>query len=106
MKRNQFIKSWMMAGLVAIFISACASTQDEMTMDEDGTMETDQTMTDGSTTDGGTDSGTEATGLDDTDSGDGTAIVDSAPLTAAEMLEQTEGTLANRSIYFETTAPS
>jgi peptidoglycan-associated lipoprotein len=101
MKRNQIIKSWMMAGLVAIFISSCASTQEEITMDEDGTAGTDQSMTDGGATDGGTDGGAEATGLDGTDSGDGTAIVDSAPLTAAEMLEQTEGALANRTIYFE-----
>jgi len=100
MKRHQIIKSWMMAGLVAIFISACASTQEEMTMDEDGTG-TDQSMTDGGATDGSTDGGAEATGLDGTDSGDGTAIVDGAPMTAAEMLEQSEGALSNRTIYFE-----
>ncbi|MCP4335563.1 MAG: peptidoglycan-associated lipoprotein Pal [Gammaproteobacteria bacterium] len=99
MKQHQNIKSWMMAILVAVFISACATTQEEMPA-EDGAA-TDQSMTDGSGTDGGTDSGADATGLDGSDTGDGTAIVDSAPLSAAEMLEQPEGALANRTIYFE-----
>jgi len=99
MKQHQIIKSWMMAILVAIFISACATTQEE-TMVEDGAA-TDQSMTDGSATDGGTDSGASATGLDGSDTGDGTAIVDSAPMTAAEMLEQSAGALANRTIFFE-----
>jgi len=100
MKQYQIIKSWMMAILVAVFISACATTQDEMPV-EDGAA-TDQSMTDGSSgTDGGTDSGASATGLDGSDTGDGSAIVDSAPLTVAEILEQSEGALANRTIYFE-----
>ena len=46
-------------------------------------------------------SGAEATGLGDGDLGDGTAIVDTAPMTAVEMLEQPEGDLASRTIYFE-----
>jgi len=46
-------------------------------------------------------SGASATGLDGSDTGDGSAIVDSAPLTVAEILEQSEGALANRTIYFE-----
>jgi len=98
MKRHQIIKSWMMAILVAAFISACATTQEEIPTDDGAT---DQSTTDGSATDGGTDSGADATGLDGSDTGDGTVIVDSAPLTVAEMLEQSEGALANRTIYFE-----
>jgi len=101
MKRHQIIKSWMMAILVAVFISACATTQEEMPLEDEGATGTDQSMTDGSTTDGSTDSGADATGLDGSDTGDGTAIVDSAPLSVAEMLEQSEGALANRTIYFE-----
>jgi peptidoglycan-associated lipoprotein len=100
MKRRQIIKSWMMAGLVAAFISACATTQEEMATDDETMAGTDQSQTDAGATDS-TDSGADATGLDDSDSGDGTAIVDSAPMTAAEMLEQSEGALANRIIYFE-----
>jgi len=98
MKRHQIIKSWMMAILVAAFISACATTQEEIPTDDGAT---DQSTTDGSATDGGTDSGADATGLDGSDTGDGGVIVDSAPLTVAEMLEQSEGALSNRTIYFE-----
>jgi len=98
MKRHQIIKSWMMAILVAAFISACATTQEEIPTDDGPT---DQSTTDGSATDGGTDSGADATGLDGSDTGDGGVIVDSAPLTVAEMLEQSEGALSNRTIYFE-----
>jgi peptidoglycan-associated lipoprotein len=101
MKRNQIIKSWMMAFLVAAFISACATTQEEMPADADGSTDmTDQSQTDTGATDG-TGSSADATGLDGSDTGDGTPIVDSAPLTAAEMLKQSEGALANRIIYFE-----
>ena len=99
MKRYQIIKSWMMAALVAIFISACATSQDEMPTDEDGAAGAGQSQTDGGATDGS--SGANATGLDGSDSGDGTAIVDGAPMTAAALLEQSEGALANRIIYFE-----
>jgi peptidoglycan-associated lipoprotein len=101
MKPYQIIKSWMMAGLVAIFISACASSQEEIGLVDDGTDGTDQSQVDSGATDGSTGSGADATGLDDGDSGDGTAIVDGAPMTAAELLEETEGALANRVIYFE-----
>jgi len=54
-------------------------------------------MTDGSMSSGGA----EATGLAGSDGGDGTAIVDSMPLTATEMLAEPEGDLASRTIYFE-----
>ncbi len=101
MKRHQIIKSWMMAGLVAVFISACATTQEEMPTVDDEAAGTDQSQTDSGAADGGTDSGADASGLDGVDSGDGDAIVDSAPMTVAEMLEQSEGALANRTIYFE-----
>jgi len=93
MKRYPIIKSWMMAGLVAIFISACATSQEEMPTVEDGAAGADQSQTDGSAADG---SGADATGLDGSDSGDGTAIVDGTPMTAAELLDQCEGALANR----------
>ncbi|MCP4767743.1 MAG: peptidoglycan-associated lipoprotein Pal [Gammaproteobacteria bacterium] len=96
MKQHQNIKSWMMAILVAVFISACATTQEEMPLEDEGATGTDQSMTDGST-----DSGADATGLDGSDTGDGTAIVDGTPLTPTEMLEQSGGALANRTIYFE-----
>jgi peptidoglycan-associated lipoprotein len=100
MKPNQIFKSWMLACLVAVFISACATTQEEMPTG-DGAPVDEQSQGSGSAVDGGDGSGAAATGLEGAEGGDGTAIVDTAPMTAAEMLDQPEGDLANRTIYFE-----
>ncbi len=100
MKSIHNIKSWLLVVLVAVFISACATTQDEMPADGDGAPAVDQSQggTSTSTVDG---DGADASGLDGADGGDGTAIVDGPPMTAMEKLEQTEGALSNRTIYFE-----
>ena len=102
MKTTQILKRWMLAGLVAIFISACATTQEEITTGDgaptDGQSTDGSSMTDSGSSDG---SGAETTGLEGSDGGDGTAIVDSMPLTAAEALAETAGDLASRTIYFE-----
>ena len=90
MKSYNLMKLWIIAGLVAVFISACATTQEEIISGD-----SDQSQT--GIVDDGTSGGADATGLDD----DGTAIVDGMPMNAVEMLEQTEGALANRTIYFE-----
>ncbi len=90
MKSYNLMKPWIIAGLVAVFISACATTQEEIISGD-----SDQSQT--GIVDDGTSGGADATGLDD----DGTAIVDGMPMNAVEMLEQTEGALANRTIYFE-----
>jgi peptidoglycan-associated lipoprotein len=90
MKSYNLMKPWIIAGLVGVFISACATTQEEMISGD-----SDQSQT--GIVDDGTSGGADATGLDD----DGTAIVDGMPMNAVEMLEQTEGALANRTIYFE-----
>lgn len=103
MKPTQILKTWMLAGVVAVFISACATTQEEIGV-QDGAPVDGQSTDGGSMTDGGISSGSggaEATGLDGSDGGDGTAIVDSMPLTATEMLAEPEGDLASRTIYFE-----
>ena len=102
MKPNQLIKSWMLAGLLAIFISACATTQEEMGP-EDGPPTDDQMQQQDDATMSGVDSsgGAETSGLEGADSGVGTAIVDGPPMTATEILEQSEGDLADRTIYFE-----
>jgi peptidoglycan-associated lipoprotein len=103
MKLNPGIKSWLLVTLVAAFVSACASTQEEISAGGDGAP-VDQSQSgssgsfDGSSIDG---SGAAATGLDGADGGDGTAIVDSGPMTAMELLEETDSELANRIIYFE-----
>jgi peptidoglycan-associated lipoprotein len=101
MKSIHNIKSWLLVALVTVFISACATTQDEIPADGDGAaVDQSQGGSSTSTVDGGSD-GADASGLDGADSGDGTAIVDGPPMTAMEKLEQTEGALSNRTIYFE-----
>jgi peptidoglycan-associated lipoprotein len=90
----------MLACLVALFISACATTQEEI-MTGDGAPVEDQSQASGSAVDGSSTGGAAATGLQGAEGGDGTAIVDTAPLSATQMLEQTEGDLSNRTIYFE-----
>jgi peptidoglycan-associated lipoprotein len=96
---NQF-KPWMIAAILAIFVSSSASTQEEIITD-DGAPEDGQSQAEtGVIGDGSTD-GADATGLDGSDSGDGTAIDDGMPLTALEMLEEDDGALSNRTIYFE-----
>ena len=101
MKSSNYIKPWLLAVVLALFVSACATTQDEI-IEEDGPPPEDmQTQTDsGAIGDDGS-SGADATGLDGSDDGGATAIVDDTPMTALEMLEESEGALANRTIYFE-----
>jgi len=102
MKSIHNIKSWLLVALVAVFLSACATTQDEMPADGDGAPAVDQSQGGSSTTTvGGESDGANASGLDGADGGDGTAIVDGPPMTATEMLEITGGTLSDRIIYFE-----
>jgi peptidoglycan-associated lipoprotein len=101
MKPNQRIKSWLLVFLVALFISACATTSEEMGTG-DGAPEEGQMQEGGAIAEGGTSgSGAEATGLEGSDGGAGTAIVETEEMSPTEMLEQTEGDLSNRTIYFE-----
>lgn len=103
MKPTQTLKTWMLAGLVALLMSACASTQEEITVEEtgpiDGQSSGSGSMTGGSS--GADGSGAEATGLGGSDGADGVAIVDSMSMTATEMLAEPDGDLASRTIYFE-----
>ncbi len=96
MKLYNAMKIWMIAGLVAVVVTACATTQEEM-ISGDGEPIDGQSQT--GIVDDGTSGGADATGLDGADGGDGTAIV--GDMDAISMLEQTEGALANRIIYFE-----
>ena len=101
MKPMQILKTWMLAGLVALFLSACATSTEEEIADGapiDGGSDSGS-IVDGGSTDSS--SGAEATGIDDGDSGDGMAIEDTMPKSATEMLAETEGDLASRIIYFE-----
>jgi peptidoglycan-associated lipoprotein len=99
MKSNIKFRSWLLAGFLALFVSACATTQEEVL--EDGPPPEEQSQADtGVVIDDGS-AGADASGIVG-DGDDGTsAIADEAPMTALELLEQTEGALANRTIYFE-----
>ena len=99
MKANTQIKPWLLAGFLALFISGCATTQEEVL--EDGPPADDQTQMDGGVIQDDGSGGADATGLDGSDDGSATAIADDGPMNTVEMLEQTEGALANRIIYFE-----
>ena len=96
MKLYNAMKTWMIAGLVTVVVTACATTQEEM-ISGDGEPIDGQSQT--GVVDDGTSGGADATGLDGADGGDGTSIA--GDMDAISMLEQTEGDLANRTIYFE-----
>jgi peptidoglycan-associated lipoprotein len=103
MNMSQNIKFWLLAGLVALFLSACATTEESSTMTTDDGAPID--AQDGSSGMSGGDSagGANATGLGSGDSDTGTPIADGSggARSAAAMLEQTDGDLADRIIYFE-----
>jgi len=100
MTMHNRVKPWMIAGLLAIFLSSCASTQEEFIV-EDGAPMDGQAGTGSSGIDDGSIGGADATGLTDGDSGFGTAIGDGAPMNALEILEQTDGAMSTRIVYFE-----
>lgn len=103
MKLNPGIKSWLLVTLVVSFVSACTTTQEELSAGGDGAPVLDESQSGSSAiADGSSGSdGAEATGLDGADGGDGTAIVDYGAMTAMEQLNRTDGELADRTIYFE-----
>ena len=96
MNTTTILQRWLLAALLAIFISACATTQEEL-MDGDGAPPDDSTQgqLDGSQA-GGDSTSADATGIDDGSDGAATSIVDDSPLTAREAIEQSEGVLATR----------
>jgi peptidoglycan-associated lipoprotein len=94
MKLFNQTKPWMIAAILAIFVSSCASTQEEI-INEDGAPEDGQSQTETGIISDGSSSGADATGLD------GTALDDGMALGAVEMLQKDEGALSNRTIYFE-----
>ena len=94
---SNLVKPWLIAGLLAVFVASCASTQEEFIVEEDGAPVEGQAQA--GSVDYGSSGGADATGLSDDDFGDGTEM--SAPMTALETLEQTEGTMSERIVYFE-----
>jgi peptidoglycan-associated lipoprotein len=90
----------MIAAVLALFVSACATTQDEII--EDGPPIVDESATDGAASGAETADGATASGLDGSGDSGATAIAEGErEMGAAEMLEQSDGPLANRTIYFE-----
>jgi len=98
MKTIHFIKPWMIAAVLAVFVSACATTQDEVL--EDGPPITDQSQTEGATGGGETGGGAVTSGVEGGGEGSMSALP-GGEMSPAEMLEQADGPLANRTIYFE-----
>ena len=94
---QNLVKPWMTAALLAVFVASCASTQEEFIVEEDGAPVDSQAQT--GSVDGGSIGGADATGLSDGDSAEGTAM--GVPMDALETLEQTEGTMSVRIVYFE-----
>ena len=98
MNMYKTLKLWISAILLAGFLGACATTQNEE-LEGGGT----STIDDGSAQTGMVDDGdgADVTGIDGSDDGTATAIIDDGPKTAREMLEESDGALASRTIYFE-----
>jgi len=97
MRIQNLVKPWMTAALLAVFVASCASTQEEFIVEEDGAPVDGQAQT--GSVDGGSSGGADASGLSDDDSVEGSAM--GVPMNALETLEQTEGTMAVRIVYFE-----
>ena len=98
---NSVTRAWLVAAFLAVFLGACATTQEEIV--EDGAVGSDQSQQGGAAIGDGsaTDSGAAATGMTGGDDASMTALGDDAAMSAAERLAQTDGALANRTIYFE-----
>ena len=97
---DKFSRNWLAASLLAVFLSACATSQNEVM--EDGPPLDDQSgATTGMIDDGSTTGGAETSGLTDDDTGIGTAIDDESQMTPLARLEKADGELSNRTIYFE-----
>ncbi len=97
MKANFKTNPWTVVVVATLLLSACATTQDEIL---DGPPPDDEIQMQGGVDDG---SGADASALDGTDDGTFTSIVgdDGPPMSAVERLEQNDGDLAIRVVYFE-----
>jgi peptidoglycan-associated lipoprotein len=98
MNRLTLIKPWMIAAVLAVFVSSCATTQEEVV--EDGAPAGGQTQMEGSGSGADTGGGVSASGVEGGTEGGASAIA-GGEMSPAEMLEQPDGPLSNRTIYFE-----
>lgn len=99
MKLYKLVKPWMIAGILTIFVSACATTQEEIIEDDGAPVDDQSTST--AIVDDGSSGGADASGLNDGDTVDEIIIVDESTMTAMDRLEKTDGPLSSRIIYFE-----
>lgn len=97
MKSNTILLKLLVLALIAMFITACQSTGDEL--GDDMGMADGQSQIDGS---GGAQdgSGTDASSFDGSGDTSLTPITDE-PMTAQEMLDEAGSALGNRTIYFD-----
>lgn len=94
MKSNVTLIKLTMLALIAIFVTACQSTGEELGGD---TVVVGETQVDGSS---GMQDGTDATGLDGSGDTTLTPIIDET-MNAQEMLDDPDSPLSNRTIYFD-----
>jgi len=99
MKLYELVKPWMIAGILTIFVSACATTQEEIIEDDGAPVDDQSTST--AIVDDGSSGGADASGLNDGDTVDEIIIVDESTMAAVDRLEKTDGPLSSRIIYFE-----
>ena len=92
------IKPWMIAAVLAVFVSSCATTQEEVV--GDGAPVDGQTQMEGGSSGGDMGGGVSASGVDGGTEG-GVSAIAGGEMSAMEMLEQPDGPLSNRTIYFE-----
>ena len=108
MKLLEFCKYWGTAALLAMLLSACASTEESF-VEEDPAFSSDtqdgslQSGSDGMQPLDELEDGASVSGLDDGSSGGSSAIAadDAERMTASQMLDQADGPLSNRTIYFD-----
>ena len=100
MKLEMTLKKLHLLLLATVFVSACQSTGDQMTVDDGAVTIDDQAQIDSGS--GAVDSsGSDATSLDGSDGGSLTPIVEDPILTAQQLLDKVDSPLATRIIYFE-----
>ena len=101
MNSTKILNPWMKAAVLAVFLTGCATSQDQIIDDDGAPLDDQQTQTDAVDDGITTLDGADASGIDDSGSDITTAIIDDSPKSASELLEQADGILSNRTIYFE-----
>ena len=88
MKQNSLINKFYIYSFAAFFVTACATTEEIGSPDESAQSDV-TTLSDG------------ASSITDGDDSTSASVLTDEPMTAQELLEQSDSILANRTIYFE-----